>query len=288
MPLSLAIVKQMRPAGWLRLPANSRLDNAAGLDDSATLKFMKKILLFIGGIVLAAHLAQCQSVAPPAGSFTGQVLETTNAANYTYVLVDTGSKKVWAATTQFEVHPGQSVAFMAGEPMVNFHSRSMNRDFSEIYFVGAIAVNGAAAAAKLPPGHPDISGAASGGTKLPPNHPPIAGQTAPLKVDFSNLQPVAGGKTIAEIFTAASKLNGKSVTVRGKVVKYNAAIMGKNWVHIQDGTGQPGSDDLLATSSAATKVGDTVLVAGKVATKKDFGAGYKYDVMIEDAKLVVE
>ena len=249
---------------------------------------MKKFLLFIGIIVLAAHLAQCQSAAPAANSFTGKVLETTNAASYTYVLVDTGAKKIWAATTEFSVKPGDSVSFASGEPMVNFHSRSMNRDFPEIYFVGAIAVNGAATAAKLPPGHPDISGAASGGGKLPPNHPPIAGQTAPPKVDFSNLKPAAGGKTIAEIYAAASKLNGKAVTVRGKVVKYNSAIMGKNWVHIQDGTGQSGGNDLLATSSAETKIGDTVLVTGKVATKKDFGAGYKYDVMIEDAKLVVE
>jgi len=249
---------------------------------------MKKLFWSIGVIVLAAHLAPCQSAAPAAGGFTGQVLETTNAAGYTYVLVDTGAKKIWAATTEFSVKPGDAVSFPAREPMVNFHSRAMNRDFPEIFFVGAIAVSGAATAAKLPPGHPDISGAAPGGGKLPPNHPPIGGQTAPTKVDFSNLQPAAGGKTVAEIYAAAAKLNGQSVTVRGKVVKYNAAIMGKNWVHIQDGTGQPGSDDLLATTSAGTKIGDTVLVTGKVATKKDFGAGYKYNVMLEDAKLVVE
>ena len=247
---------------------------------------MKHLLLLIGGIVFAAQLALGQPAAPAqSGGFSGKVLETTNAAGYTYVLVDTGTKKVWAATTQFAVQPGQSVSF-GGEPMVNFHSKSMNRDFPEIYFASAITVNGAPPTAQLPPGHPAIGGMA--GKELPKNHPPIAGMTAKPKLDFSKLKPAKDGKTVAEIYAKQAKLNGKPVVIRGIVVKFNANIMGKNWIHIQDGTGQPGSDDLLATSGSTVKVGDTVLVTGKIATKKDFGSGYKYDVMIEDATVVVE
>ena len=247
---------------------------------------MKHILL-IGGIVLAAQLAQGQPAAPAqTGGYSGKVLETTNAAGYTYVLVDTGAKKVWAATTQFEVKPGQSVSFGGGEPMVNFHSKSMNRDFPEIYFTGAITVNGSAPAVTLPPNHPPIGGVA--GKELPKNHPPIAGKAEKPKPDFSKIKPAKDGKTVAEIYAKQAKLNGKPVALRGIVVKFNADIMGKNWIHIQDGTGQPGSDDLLATSGATVKVGDTILVTGKIATKKDFGSGYKYDVMIEDAKVAVE
>ena len=248
---------------------------------------MKHLLLLIGGIVFAAHLALGQPAAPAqSGGFSGKVLETTNAASYTYVLVDTGTKKVWAATTQFAVQPGQSVSFGGGEPMVNFHSKSMNRDFPEIYFTSAITVNGAPPTAQLPPGHPAIGGVT--GKELPKNHPPIAGMTAKPKLDFSKLKPAKDGKTVAEIYAKQAKLNGKPVVIRGIVVKFNANIMGKNWIHIQDGTGQPGSDDLLATSGSTVKVGDTVLVTGKIATKKDFGSGYKYDVMIEDATVVVE
>ena len=99
-----------------------------------------------------------------------------------------------------------------------------------------------------------------------------------------------GGNTIQEIFAAQSKLAGKTVIVRGKVVKYNSQIMGKNWLHIRDGSGSANKadNDLTITTDTAAKLGDTVLVTGNVSTKKDFGAGYKYDVILEDAKVTVE
>jgi hypothetical protein len=78
------------------------------------------------------------------------------------------------------------------------------------------------------------------------------------------------------------------VVVRAKVVKYNPQIMGKNWLHLEDGTGKAGSNDLTVTTNGEAKVGDTVLVTGVVTTNKDFGAGYKYDVILEDANVKVE
>jgi hypothetical protein len=71
-------------------------------------------------------------------------------------------------------------------------------------------------------------------------------------------------------------------------VKYNGGIMGKNWLHIRDGSGQEGNNDLTVTTDAPAKVGDTVLVKGKVSTDRDFGGGYKYPVIVEDAKVTVE
>jgi hypothetical protein len=126
------------------------------------------------------------------------------------------------------------------------------------------------------------------GGGLPANHPSLAGKTAPAKVDFTGLKPAKGGKTVAEVYAASAKLAGKAVTIRGKVVKYHANIMGRNWLHIQDGTGSAGSNDLLITSNDRAKLGDTVLITGKVAINKDFGAGYKYNVMVEGAKVKVE
>jgi hypothetical protein len=124
--------------------------------------------------------------------------------------------------------------------------------------------------------------------ELPPSHPPVTGATVTPKTDFTGLKPAEGGQTVAEIYTTSEQLAGKPVKVRGKVVKYNAEIMGRNWVHIQDGTGAVGDNDLLVTSVAKAKVGDTVLVEGTVAINKDFGAGYKYRVLVEDAKVTVE
>ena len=74
----------------------------------------------------------------------------------------------------------------------------------------------------------------------------------------------------------------------GKVVKYNAMIMGKNWIHLQDGTGEPGSNDLTVTTQGTAFVGDTVLVRGNIGLDRDMGAGYRYDVLIEDATITVQ
>ena len=99
-----------------------------------------------------------------------------------------------------------------------------------------------------------------------------------------------GGQTVEEIITKKAELSGKKVSVHGKVVKYNAGIMGSNWIHLQDGTGSSaaGTNDLTITTQAEVSVGDMVLISGMLTTDKDFGAGYKYDVIIEDAAVTNE
>jgi hypothetical protein len=134
--------------------------------------------------------------------------------------------------------------------------------------------------AALPPGHPPLSGADG---DLPKGHPPLGGGKATQKPEA--IQKAVDGKTVAEIHAGKAKLKGKAITVRGRVVKYNGGILGKNWLHIEDGTGNA---DLVITTGAAAKVGDTVLINGKVSTDRDFGSGYKYDVIVEDAKVTVE
>ena len=232
---------------------------------------MKWICLLVC-LALGAPAARSQTP----GDFSGKVVETTNAASYTYVLVDTGSAKLWAAAPQFEVKPGDVVTVGGGMPMENYHSKTLNRDFAVVYFTGSVKVN-------------DTTPGDAGKTvELPPNHPSITGSVAKPAVDLSGIKKATGGKTVAEIFAGMAKLNGKPVKVRGKVVKYNAQILGKNWIHIQDGTGTPGSNDLTVTTATEAKIGDTILVSGIVHTDRDFGAGYKYSVIIEDATVTSE
>jgi len=247
---------------------------------------MKRIASLVALIVFAVALAGGPAVAAP-GGFSGKVAETMDAGSYTYVLVDTGTNKLWAAATQFPVKKGDVVAVPDAMLMKDFHSKSLNRDFPVIYFASSITVNGAKpGAAKLPPGHPATGESAGGG--LPAGHPATAGKTLPPPMDFTGIKPARDGKTVAEIHASSAKLGGKSVKFRGKVVKYNADILGKNWLHIQDGTGKAGSNDLLVTTTGKAKPGDTVLIEGKVALNKDFGSGYKYAVLVEDAKVSVE
>jgi DNA/RNA endonuclease YhcR with UshA esterase domain len=98
----------------------------------------------------------------------------------------------------------------------------------------------------------------------------------------------ANARTVSEIMSMGSGLRGKTVLVRGKVVKYNADIMGKNWIHLRDGTGsvEKETNDVLVTTSGSAKLGDIITVSGVVSTDKDFGAGYAYKVLIEDATLM--
>ena len=97
----------------------------------------------------------------------------------------------------------------------------------------------------------------------------------------------ANARTVAEIMSKSAELKDKTVVVRGKVVKYNAEIMGKNWVHLRDGSGSAadGTNDILVTTKGRTNVGDIVTAKGVVRTDKDFGAGYTYKVLIEEATL---
>jgi len=93
--------------------------------------------------------------------------------------------------------------------------------------------------------------------------------------------------TVAEIIGQSASLKDKPVVVRGKVVKFSPGIMDKNWIHLRDGSGSAASknNDLVITTKDETKVGAVVTIKGVVRTNKDFGHGYNYDVIIEDAKV---
>ena len=213
---------------------------------------------------------------PAISGYTGNVVETINTSGYTYVQVDTGSEKIWAAAPEFQVKVGDEVTVPKGMPMKNYHSKTLDRTFDVVYFAGNIVVAGTEqATSQLTEEH---AGSPQKNISASPS----------ANVDFSEIKKPGGGKTIAEIYDEKGDLAGKEVMVRAKVVKFSPNIMGKNWIHLQDGTGIKGTDDLTVTTAINVKVGDTVLVSGVVVINKDFGYGYKYDVIIEDAKVTIE
>jgi hypothetical protein len=225
--------------------------------------------------------APIRSAAP--GAMQGAVIETMDSGGYTYVLVDTGADKVWAATTQFEVTTGDNVSFAPTLPMRGYHSKTLDRTFDLIYFAGHISVGGQGAGSSAPHGMAAGSGTTGhGGTST---HTTASGTE---QVDFSGITKAKGGWTIAELYGRKDILAGGEIMVRGKIVKSSANIMGVNWFHIQDGTGAAGTDDLTVTSSGTAQVGQTVLVRGQLTANKDFGSGYFYDLIVEEATLTVE
>lgn len=231
-----------------------------------------------------AQSAKPQATQPAAAGKTGTVVETMNSGGYTYIQFDSGNEKLWAAAPEFAVKVGDPVIVPEGMPMQNHTSKTLNRTFELIYFVDSVmvgGVQGGAATGTLPDGHPDM---AAQQTEENHSRPEVGASD----LDMSGLKKPAGGKTVAEIFTEKDALSGQAVTIRAKVAKFSPEIMGTNWLHLQDGSGGAGTNDLTITSASTANVGDTVLVKGVVTTNKDFGFGYKYDVIIEKAEVTVE
>jgi len=215
------------------------------------------------------------AVAAGGGITRGEVLETMDGGGYTYVRVKTADGDVWAAGPQVSVKVGDTATFSGGMPMVNFHSKGLDRNFEKIFFVSAIRVGDAPASASVRPGKSGPHGAI---TSSPSS-----------SIDPSGIPKAEGGVTVGTVFAQKSTLAGKEVVIRAKVVKSNTGIMGKNWLHLRDGTAGPdGEDDLTVTTSGTARVGEIIVVRGKVATDKDFGFGYRYDVILEDATVTVE
>ena len=133
---------------------------------------------------------------------------------------------------------------------------------------------------------PTTAPAATEAPAMPADHPAAKPGE---EVDLSGIAKAEGGKTVAEVFAEKASLAGKPVTVRGKVVKVNGGIMGKNWLHVRDGSGAEGTNDLTVTTSGELpELGTIVVVTGPVTLDKDFGMGYQYAVILEDADVKVE
>jgi Aspartyl/asparaginyl-tRNA synthetases len=210
---------------------------------------------------------------------TGAVLETMDAASYTYVRVGSDKGDVWAAAPQFPVKVGERVTVPLEMPMKNFHSQSLNRDFPVIYFVSRISREGEAAtsspAAAITPTMMNSHGA--GVSAAPPQA-------------IQPMTPPPGGMSIANLWANRKSLAGKSVTIHGRVVKFNGGILGHTWVTLRDGTGKAAdnTNDITVTTDedVVANVGDTITVTGTVVLDKDLGAGYAYAAVIENARVV--
>ena len=209
------------------------------------------------------------------GTHRGKVVQTMNSGGYTYIEFEEEGKTYWAAAPQFQVAVGDAVEFQSALPMKDFTSKTLNRTFELIYFINGVKVGDSDAA----------QGNAAG---LPPGHAPVGSSKTNVTIEPGSIEKAEDGFTIEECYAMKDTLHGKAIKVRGRVVKFTAKIMGRNWIHIQDGTGQEGTNDLTVTTKQQAQPGDLVLVSGKLAKDKDFGSGYFYPVIIENAAVVIE
>jgi hypothetical protein len=219
---------------------------------------------------LAAPIPGEGSPSKTATTLTGEVLERIDVEKYTYLRIgEPGAAGTWAAVPSAKnVRLGDRVSVRSAELMTEFASATLKRTFDAIYF-GVLGDGGG----------PSLENAAN---------PHAVADAAFGKVDKVVRAKGALGRTVAELFAERAALEGKPARVHAVVVKCVEGVLGRNFVHVKDGSGGAGDSDLAVTTSALPALGSQVLLEGTVAKDKDFGMGYRYPVLLEDARLIGE
>jgi hypothetical protein len=230
------------------------------------MKIFLKMTVLLLAVAIFAYGSILSSYAEDA--LTGKVIETMDSGGYTYAQIENNGKKTWVAVPASKVSKGQNISFAPGAEMLDFKSKTMNRTFDRIIFSSGIV---------------EQSG------KVNDTKTAVSKKGAEPSSEKIKVGKAAGPNsyTVAEIYKNGVKLENKKIVVKGKVVKIASGVMKKNWIHIQDGSGdaKAGNNDLVITSNDLSAVGDIVTASGTLHNNKDFGSGYKYSIIIEDASI---
>ena len=204
--------------------------------------------------------------AAPAAGHIGAALEVLEGGGYTYVRMQDGEAELWIAGPKASVSVGDVVRVAAGSPMQNFNSPTLKRTFPSIEFVSAIEV----------------------GTATRPVPATVHSGAPPARLETTvEVAKLADGLTVAEVWAGKEGLGGKQIALRATVVKYSPGIMDTNFMHVQDGSGSSasGTHDLTVTTQGVAAVGDVVVLRGTLALNRDYGMGYTYPVLLDEASI---
>lgn len=239
------------------------------------MKYILPVLLLIAVGLLVFKLvgdkkeAEPVQVDMPIGVRTILVQEVIQTTTYTYLRVKEKNQVYWVAVSKMEAAKGDTYAYQNALEMQNFESKELDRTFDVIYFIQDL-----------------FKADAKTGNPIPIDHQVAKPRTN--QVEDLQVEAVEGGLRIEQIFKNKDDLNGQKVLVRGQVIKVNNMVMNRNWVHIQDGTSHNEKYDLTITTNEEVTEGQVVTFEGTLHTDKDFGAGYFYDVILEDATVIQE
>ncbi|MDH5400225.1 MAG: GW dipeptide domain-containing protein [Cyclobacteriaceae bacterium] len=185
-----------------------------------------------------------------------EVLEIVQTSSYSYLRVKEKEAEFWVATVKGDFVVGEQYKYQGGILMKDFKSKELDRVFDEVFFLEYVI-----------PAKPVVQNNATTGTEKAPTN-----------------KPVEGVVSLIEIINNPDDYKGKQVRVYGEVVKINLNIMSRNWIHIKDGTAD--EHDFVITSDAQAPLGESVVFEGLISVDKDFGAGYIYSLIMEEARVV--
>ncbi len=200
------------------------------------------------------------------------VLEVQQVNSYTYLYIKENDNERWLAIPSMDAKIGEVYYYKGGMEMTDFNSKELNKTFESVLFLASINKNPI----------DDEKTVFQHGSRIDST------KTSTVNLEKLNfiIKPVDGGISIAELLKNKKSYDSKTVRIRGKVTKFNSQVMSKNWVHLQDGTEYNGKFDLTLTTNAEVKVGDIVTMEGKLFLDRDFGYGYFYSLIIENAVLL--
>ncbi|MFN8165537.1 MAG: OB-fold nucleic acid binding domain-containing protein [Bacteroidia bacterium] len=210
----------------------------------------------------------------PADIHNVKVLEVLQTTSYTYLRVQEGQKEEWLACTKVMAKKGDDFYYDDAAMMNNFTSKELNRTFPEVLFV-----------AKLHEGKGEVKPApGSDGHAL--KTPDVDQSKFVVKSLPPATEKIPGILTVEQVWTRKDSLDGKIVTLKGKVTRFSSNILNSNWLHLTDGTATAANKDIIITTAAKFKPGDEIKIEGTVRLHRDFGSGYSFEMLLEEGKVV--
>lgn len=237
-----------------------------------------KILYSVFTLTVLVLLSSCESnnnnktsqTVDSVFDYSGVIQEVIQTSNYTYCYLKNDNDEKWVAINRIPLNTGETLYYNKGMEMNDFHSRELDRTFPSIFFVEMASTD--------PNGGFDHSSLPMGDEPVKPTFE---------KKDYA-VEKAMDGITIAELYANKDKYNGQKVRIRGKITKFTPDIMHKNWIHLQDGSEFEGNFDLTITTNQVVNEDAIVTFEGTVALEQDFGYGYYYPVVLEDAIILTE
>ncbi len=227
-----------------------------------------KMTLFIAGLFALIPVCNSHPFSPdgkPVSNHKVVVEEVIQTTSYTYLHVKENDTLKWLAVPTMQAKAGETYYYSEGLPMQQFESKELHKTFDVVLFLGGVSPEPFTNKPK---------------TAEPYTRKATVEAKKDIKIDVPK-----DGISITELFSKKDAFVGKTVIIKGLVTKFSPGIMDKNWIHLQDGTDFNGKFDLTITTNAQVKTGDIITLQGKISLNKDFGYGYFFDVMMEEATI---
>ncbi|MCF8274416.1 MAG: hypothetical protein K9I95_11345 [Flavobacteriaceae bacterium] len=212
--------------------------------------------------------------APTSNEFHSIVVtEVLPTSKYVYLNVTEGEENYWIAARSMEVKVGESYYYKGGLLKTNFESKEYNRVFDKVILVSSLVTAA----------NHGTDGAASNGV-INTSKTPVNTTKQDIEMHTEKIVQKQGSIKISELVKNPKKFEGQTIQLDGVCTKINAGIMDRNWIHIKDGSKD--DYDLVITSDAFIPEGAVFTIKAVVVLNKDFGAGYKYDLILENGTIV--